>query len=157
MLLLLPKKSKTKRNLRSICRVLVDHYHKLHRNWVTLPLIKERDELDDGRARLGSETSRELSFPGDPELSFRLKTWTVPLSLETASHCAEEENARLYISALSAPLRTYIGNPINCITSLIIRRQDKYAWIYWNIIVNEWTFRTNSIMNLVEIVQYRRE
>lgn len=37
----------------------------------------------------------------------RLNTWTVPLSLETASHCAFGEKEMLYISALSSPLRTY--------------------------------------------------
>ena len=36
-----------------------------------------------------------------------LKIWTVPLSLETASHCAFWEKQILYISALSAPRRTY--------------------------------------------------
>ncbi|KAB5569426.1 hypothetical protein DKX38_003225 [Salix brachista] len=33
----------------------------------------------------------DLSIPGDPGLILRLKTWTVPLSLETASHWAVEE------------------------------------------------------------------
>ena len=56
--------------------------------------MKDRDELVNGE-RLGSDTVREWSFPGDSGLIFRLKTWTVPLSLETASHSAEEENARL--------------------------------------------------------------
>lgn len=56
--------------------------------------MKDKDELVDGE-RLGSEMVLEWSFPGDSELTFRPKTWTVPLSLETASHSAEEENARL--------------------------------------------------------------
>lgn len=67
--------------------------------------MKERDEVGDV-ATPGSAALLGLSFLGDPELTLRLKTWTVPLSLETASHCAFEEKARLYISALSAPLLT---------------------------------------------------
>lgn len=59
-----------------------------------LPLMKDRDEFDDEVTILESEEIR-ISFPLDPELTFRLKTWTVPLSLETASHWAVEENARL--------------------------------------------------------------
>lgn len=60
-----------------------------------LPLIKERDERAGGFDRLDSGALRDLSIPKDPESTLRLKTWTVPLSLETASHCAVEENARL--------------------------------------------------------------
>lgn len=68
--------------------------------------MKERDEMPDGLGRLISDVLRDLSLPKDPESTFRLKTWTVPLSLETASHWAVEEKARLCISALSAPLLT---------------------------------------------------
>lgn len=57
--------------------------------------MKEREEFDDETARLGSDAVREFSFPEDPEFTLRLKTWTVPLSLETASHWAVEENAKL--------------------------------------------------------------
>lgn len=78
-----------------------------------LPLKKERDEFDDVVARLPLNELRDLSFPEEPELTLRLKTWTVPLSLETASHSAAEENAKLYITARSAPLLTYIRYPIN--------------------------------------------
>lgn len=75
---------------------------------VTIPLMKDRDEVDDVTARLGLEKLSNLSLPRFPKLDFRLKTWTVPLSLETANHWAVGENARLYISALSAPLLTCI-------------------------------------------------
>lgn len=37
----------------------------------------------------------DLSVPNDPESNLRPKTWTVPLSLETASHWADEEKAKL--------------------------------------------------------------
>ena len=67
--------------------------------------MKERDEMADELGGL-VDGLRDLSFPKDPESTFRLKTWTVPLSLETASHWALEEKARLCISALSAPLLT---------------------------------------------------
>lgn len=40
--------------------------------------------------------------------TFKLKTWTVPLSLETASHWAFKEKQRLKITALSEPLLSYI-------------------------------------------------
>lgn len=56
--------------------------------------MKERDEFDDETARFGSDALRGFSFE-DPELTLRLKTWTVPLSLETANHWAVEENAKL--------------------------------------------------------------
>jgi len=50
--------------------------------------MKERDEL--GGAMAASELDDEpcdVSFSGTPlELTLRLKTWTVPLSLETANH-----------------------------------------------------------------------
>lgn len=70
--------------------------------------MKERDEPDDVTARLASDPPRDLSFPKDPKLTLSPNTWTVPLSLDTASHWAFEENAILYTSALSAPRRTYI-------------------------------------------------
>lgn len=56
----------------------------------------------------GSDATCNLSSVNvtKPESTLRLNTWTVPFSLETANHCALEENARLYISALSAPLLT---------------------------------------------------
>lgn len=57
--------------------------------------MKERDVLDCVTARFGSDALRGLSFPADAELTLRLKTWTVPLSLETANHWAVEENAKL--------------------------------------------------------------
>lgn len=57
--------------------------------------MKESDEVDDATARLELDAPRDLSFPGDAKLTLRLKTWTVPLSLETTSHCAVEENAIL--------------------------------------------------------------
>lgn len=62
---------------------------------ILLPLIKERDELDDDAEALASDGDRACSIPGDPELTLRLKTCTVPLSLETASHCALGEKAKL--------------------------------------------------------------
>lgn len=49
------------------------------------------DELEP----LISDVLHDPSFPKDPESTFTLKTWTVPLSLETASHWAVEEKARL--------------------------------------------------------------
>lgn len=48
--------------------------------------MNERDEVGDETERLASDAVRWLSFTGDPEFTLRLKTWTVPLSLETASH-----------------------------------------------------------------------
>lgn len=60
-----------------------------------LPLIKERDERPGGVESFDSGALRDLSIAKDPESTLRLKTWTVPLSLETASHCAVEEKARL--------------------------------------------------------------
>ena len=57
-----------------------------------LPLIKESEEWGDVT---GSDALCDLSIPGDPALILRLKTWTVPLSLETANHWAFEENAKL--------------------------------------------------------------
>lgn len=56
--------------------------------------MKERDEVGD-EAKLGSDEVCFLSALKDPVLTLRLKTWTVPLSLETASHWAFEEKARL--------------------------------------------------------------
>lgn len=70
------------------------------------PLINDRDELAAGI--FGSDEGQGLSFPVNPKLTLRLNTWTVPLSLETASHCMFSEKAKLYISARSAPLLTYI-------------------------------------------------
>lgn len=52
--------------------------------------MKDRDDVGN----VGSDVLRG-SLPADPELTLRLKTWTVPLSLETASHWAFEEKARL--------------------------------------------------------------
>ena len=60
-----------------------------------LPLIKESDETAGGVDRVGSGALRVRSIPNDAESTLRLKTWTVPLSLERASHCAVEEKARL--------------------------------------------------------------
>lgn len=57
--------------------------------------MKERCETAAGVEGFGSIELHVLSIPIDLESTFRLKTWTVPLSLETASHCAVEENARL--------------------------------------------------------------
>ena len=57
-----------------------------------LPLIKESEEWGDVTR---SDALSDLSIPGDPALILRLKTWTVPLSLETANHWAFEENAKL--------------------------------------------------------------
>lgn len=54
------------------------------------PLMKDRDDVGN----VGSDVLRG-SLLADPELTLRLKTWTVPLSLETASHWAFEEKARL--------------------------------------------------------------
>lgn len=83
-----------------------------HTRWsltgAILPLINERDEFDDVTAELDADALPEASLPVDPELTLRPKTWTVPLSLETASHCAVDEKAKLWISALSAPLLTCI-------------------------------------------------
>lgn len=55
----------------------------------------------------GSGAGIGLSFAVDPTFIFRLKTCIVPLSLETAKYCKSFEKAKLYISALSAPLLTY--------------------------------------------------
>lgn len=71
------------------------------------PLINERDKAADGLIGLDSDVVCDLSCPNNPESTFRLNTWTVPLSLETANHWAVGEKARLYISARSAPLRTW--------------------------------------------------
>lgn len=57
--------------------------------------MKERDETADGTERFGSDELRDLSLPNDPDSTFRLKTCTVPLSLEIASHWALEEKATL--------------------------------------------------------------
>lgn len=70
------------------------------------PLTKDRGELEAGTFVSGA--GRGLSFPVNPKLILRLNKWTVPLSLETASHCMFSEKARLYISAWSAPLLTYM-------------------------------------------------
>jgi hypothetical protein len=67
--------------------------------------MKERDGLICGTS--GSGAGRGLSFVVNPTFIFRLNTCIVPLSLDTAKYCKLLENAKLYISALSAPLRTY--------------------------------------------------
>ena len=80
-------------------------------NWLLglghlIPLNNDRDDDGDEEERVSSAAIRGVSLTWEPELTLRPKTWTVPLSLETASHSALEEKARLYISALSAPLLT---------------------------------------------------
>ena len=57
-----------------------------------LARINEREEWGDVT---GLDALSELSVPGNLALFLRLKTWTVPLSLETANHWAFEENAKL--------------------------------------------------------------
>ena len=69
-----------------------------------LPLMNERGGLIWGIS--GSGAGIGLSFVVDPTLIFRLKTWIVPLSLDTDKYCKLFEKAKLYISALSAPLLT---------------------------------------------------
>lgn len=59
-----------------------------------LPLKKDKGEVEELTAELESGVFHNLSAAGDPGI-LRLKTWTVPLSLETASHWAVEENAKL--------------------------------------------------------------
>lgn len=51
--------------------------------------------MPDGLVTLISDVLLDPSFPKDPESTFTLKTWTVPLSLETANHWAVEAKARL--------------------------------------------------------------
>lgn len=99
------------------------------------PFMKDRDELGLAPAFEGIRASRELEefwgiIPGaSPETlwsggssptnrDLRLNMWTVPLSLETASHFTDGERDILYISALSTPLLTYIF--------IIIERKKKY-------------------------------
>lgn len=72
--------------------------------------MKESDEIMEEGDPWFSDVLCNLSLFSVPKSAFRLKTWTVPLSLETASHWAVEEKARLYISARSAPLLTYMKN-----------------------------------------------
>jgi len=49
--------------------------------------MKERDELEGAMAASELDEPCDVSFSGTPlELTLRLKTWTVPLSLETANH-----------------------------------------------------------------------
>lgn len=69
-----------------------------------LPLIKENDGLIWGTSASGA--GRGLSFVVKPTFIFKLNTWIVPLSLDTAKYCKLFEKAKLYISALSAPLLT---------------------------------------------------
>ena len=69
-----------------------------------LPLIKENDGLMWGTSASGA--GRGLSFVVKPTFIFKLNTWIVPLSLDTAKYCKLFEKAKLYISALSAPLLT---------------------------------------------------
>lgn len=57
--------------------------------------MKERWDTADGDVAFDSDAPLGLSTPKAAESTFRLNTWTVPLSLETASHCAVEEKARL--------------------------------------------------------------
>ena len=73
-------------------------------NW---PLKNDRDEPACAPTAPLSEVGGTFSFAWAPELTFKPKTWIVPLSLETANHWAVVEKAKLYISALSAPLLTY--------------------------------------------------
>lgn len=77
---------------------------------MTLPLMNERDEARlwpvAGAGIASGFGTVMFSCSCTPWLIFKLKTWTVPLSLDTASHFAVEENARLWMSARSAPLRT---------------------------------------------------
>jgi hypothetical protein len=68
--------------------------------------MKERDELDGAMVASELDEPCDFSFSGTLELTLRPKTWTVPLSLETAYHRAVEENAKLNISAAFAPLLT---------------------------------------------------
>jgi hypothetical protein len=67
--------------------------------------MKERGGLIRGTS--GSRAGWGLSFALDPTFTFRLNTCIVPLSLDTAKYCKLFEKAKLYISALSAPLLTY--------------------------------------------------
>jgi len=57
--------------------------------------MKEREELDGVMAASELDELCDFSCSGMLELTLRLNTWTVPLSLETASHWAVEENAKL--------------------------------------------------------------
>ena len=77
--------------------------------------MKERDELDGVTAASELDELCVFSSSGMLECFLRLNTWTVPLSLETASHWAVEENAKLQISAVFAPLLTWMRHPINFI------------------------------------------
>lgn len=72
----------------------VQIYSNLRRTIGTLPLKNERCETADV-VDIFDFPLLDLSIPKDPESNFRPKTWTVPLSLETASHWAVEEKARL--------------------------------------------------------------
>ena len=64
-----------------------------------VPFKIEREDKADCIERGDLDELLDLSSPKATESTLRLKTWTVPLSLETASHWAVEEKARLYISA----------------------------------------------------------
>lgn len=57
--------------------------------------MNARGELDGETAASEWDLLFDFSCSGGLELALRLKTWTVPLSLETASHWAVEENATL--------------------------------------------------------------
>lgn len=57
--------------------------------------MKERDELEGVMAVSELDGFWGFSSSEMLELTLRLNTWTVPLSLETASHRAVEENAKL--------------------------------------------------------------
>jgi hypothetical protein len=60
---------------------------KKQQNILPLNLMKERDELEGAMAASELDEPCDVSFSGTPlELTLRLKTWTVPLSLETANH-----------------------------------------------------------------------
>ena len=89
--------------------------------------MNESDELDDATTGFELDAPGDLSLPGDDTLTLRLKTWTVPLSLETANQCAVGENAILYMSALSAPLRTCSRDPVthNISTMLCIQKHKQ--------------------------------
>lgn len=72
-----------------------------------LPLMKESRDGESG-AKVFVSTSFKGLVLKDLVSTFILKTWTVPLSLETASHWAVGEKQRLQITALSEPLLSCI-------------------------------------------------
>lgn len=79
----------------------------IYKKITMIPLMKERRDREGGANLFVSGTPERLVIKVLGS-SFTMKTWTVPLSLETANHLPLAENEMLHTTALSEPLLTCI-------------------------------------------------